>query len=296
MNRHEATELLDFWYDRQQTGRDVVFEFYGWWSKADNEVQPHASLADVRESVPTAGNAGGDGETTKKTKRKTAVRVVIPSDHTSDSDEDDDRPRALPAKSAEKQAVWNIKGLSRPAKQQPKSTSRVAGDDSEDEFNAPDSSEAPSEEDMSDAGKNTLTRKQTAVPPKKKPAHPTKPSAGRVQSNAPDKMATTEDPSASRAPPTPIEKPRRVGPASRMAGASQQVAEVKLQGKKRGREAALEGLPEKRVRTEVKTKKRAAEGRLEESPAKRTRSKTAEVPPKRSKKPNSRYAGNFVKS
>jgi hypothetical protein len=81
-----------------------------------------------------------------------------------------------------------------------------------------------------------------------------------------------------------------------MAGASQQVAEVKLQGKKRGREAALEGLPEKRVRTEVKTKKRAAEGRLEESPAKRTRSKTAEVPPKRSKKPNSRYAGNFVKS
>ncbi|KAG2745653.1 hypothetical protein P692DRAFT_20648441, partial [Suillus brevipes Sb2] len=30
MNRHEATELLDFWYDRQQTGRDVVFEFYSW--------------------------------------------------------------------------------------------------------------------------------------------------------------------------------------------------------------------------------------------------------------------------
>ncbi|KAG2746279.1 hypothetical protein P692DRAFT_20876387 [Suillus brevipes Sb2] len=123
MNRHEATELLDFWYDRQQTGRDVIFEFYGWWSKADNEVKPHRSLADVRESVPTAGNAGGDGETTKKTKRKTAVHVVIPSDHTSDSDEDDDRPRAPPAKSAEKQAVWNIKGLSRPAKQQPKSTS-----------------------------------------------------------------------------------------------------------------------------------------------------------------------------
>ncbi|KAG2744599.1 hypothetical protein P692DRAFT_20744008 [Suillus brevipes Sb2] len=246
--------------------------------------------------MPTARNAGKDGETTKKTKRKTAVHVVIPSDHTSDSDEDDDQPRAPLAKSAKKQAVWNIKGLSCLAKQQPKSTSQVAGDDSEDEFNAPDSSEAPSEEDMSDAGKNTHTRKQTAVPPKKKPAHPTKPSAGRVQSNAPDKMATTKDSSASRAPPTPIEKPRRVGLASQMASTSQQVAEVQLQGKKRGREAAMEGLPEKHVRMEVKTKKRAAECRLEESPAKCTSSKTAEVPPKRSKKPNSRYAGNFVKS
>ncbi|KAG1767941.1 hypothetical protein EDD22DRAFT_844276 [Suillus occidentalis] len=29
INRHKATELLDFWYDRQQTGQDVVFEFYG---------------------------------------------------------------------------------------------------------------------------------------------------------------------------------------------------------------------------------------------------------------------------
>ncbi|KAG2742514.1 hypothetical protein P692DRAFT_20879206 [Suillus brevipes Sb2] len=160
MNRHKATELLDFWYDRQQIGQDVIFEFYGWWSKANNEVKPHVSLADVWESVPTAGNAGGDGETTKKTKRKTAVCVVIPSDHTSDSDEDDDQPRAPPAKSAEKQAVWNIKGLSCPAKQQPKSTSQVAGDDSEDKFNAPDSSKAPSEEDMSDAGKNTRTMVQ----------------------------------------------------------------------------------------------------------------------------------------
>ncbi|KAG2743339.1 hypothetical protein P692DRAFT_20681146, partial [Suillus brevipes Sb2] len=33
MNRDEATELLDFWFDRQQNCRDVTFEFYGWWSK-----------------------------------------------------------------------------------------------------------------------------------------------------------------------------------------------------------------------------------------------------------------------
>ncbi|KAG2744276.1 hypothetical protein P692DRAFT_20677845, partial [Suillus brevipes Sb2] len=30
MNRDEATELLDFWFDRQQNCRDVTFEFYGW--------------------------------------------------------------------------------------------------------------------------------------------------------------------------------------------------------------------------------------------------------------------------
>ncbi|KAG2748120.1 hypothetical protein P692DRAFT_20735432, partial [Suillus brevipes Sb2] len=42
MNRHKATELLDFWYNRQQNSQDVVFEFYGWWSKADKEVKPIA--------------------------------------------------------------------------------------------------------------------------------------------------------------------------------------------------------------------------------------------------------------
>ncbi|KAG1849739.1 hypothetical protein F4604DRAFT_1934766 [Suillus subluteus] len=40
MNRNEATELLDFWYNRQQTCQDITFEFYGWWSKADKEVKP----------------------------------------------------------------------------------------------------------------------------------------------------------------------------------------------------------------------------------------------------------------
>ncbi|KIK33288.1 hypothetical protein CY34DRAFT_99860, partial [Suillus luteus UH-Slu-Lm8-n1] len=30
MNRHEATELLDFWYNSQKNCRDAVFEFYGW--------------------------------------------------------------------------------------------------------------------------------------------------------------------------------------------------------------------------------------------------------------------------
>ena len=40
MNRDEATELLDFWFDRQQNCWDVTFEFYGWWSKADKEVKP----------------------------------------------------------------------------------------------------------------------------------------------------------------------------------------------------------------------------------------------------------------
>jgi hypothetical protein len=44
--------------------------------------------------VPTARNVEGDGKTTKKTKWKTTVCVVIPSDGTSDADadEDDDRP------------------------------------------------------------------------------------------------------------------------------------------------------------------------------------------------------------
>ncbi|KAG1767940.1 hypothetical protein EDD22DRAFT_844275 [Suillus occidentalis] len=105
-----------------------------------------------------------------------------------------------------------------------------------------------------------------------------------------------KDLSTSHAPPTPIEKPRRVEPASWIAGTSQQVTKVQLQGKKHGRDAALEGLPKKRIRTQIKTKKYSAEDWLQESQVKRTRSKMAEVPLKRSKKLNLRYASNFVKS
>ncbi|KIK32098.1 hypothetical protein CY34DRAFT_19293 [Suillus luteus UH-Slu-Lm8-n1] len=174
----------------------------------------------------------------------------------------------------------NIKGLNRPAKH-PKSTSWAG-------------------EDVSDVQKKTWCMKQTAVHEKRKPARPNKPSAAQVQSNASDRLATAEDPSASRAPPTPVDKPRRVGPASRTTGTTprgaSRVKEVQLQGKKCGREDAEQGSPPKCARAEVKSKKRSAEDHIQELPAKRTRSKTAKVARKRSKKPNSRYAGNFVKS
>lgn len=29
MNQHKVTKLLDFWYERQQNCRNIVFEFYG---------------------------------------------------------------------------------------------------------------------------------------------------------------------------------------------------------------------------------------------------------------------------
>ncbi|KAG1766483.1 hypothetical protein EV702DRAFT_1050658 [Suillus placidus] len=263
MNQHKATELLDFWYNRQQTCRDIVFEFYGWWSKADKEVKPPVNV--IR----------GKGKTRTRTKRKSAVQMVD-----SDSSGDEDNNQVPKAKSIYKTAVPKTKGMTKPTKQDPKSKSRVNQEGSEDEFNAPDSSEESSDDDVPAVGKGnakkTHLRKQPAVPAHVNPALPGRPSV--VQPTA------------------------AVGPASRPGGAlrsklgdpSKQTAGEPRRGKKHGVEVVLQGSPEKRVRVETNRKKRSAEDLLEGSPAKRTRSKTTDVPPKRSKKPNSRYTTNFV--
>ncbi|KAG1771388.1 hypothetical protein EV702DRAFT_1049011 [Suillus placidus] len=111
-----------------------------------------------------------------------------------------------------------------------------------------------------------------------------------------------QDPSASQAPPTPLDKPRRVGPASRPGGtlrkktAPHQIVGEPNHGKKCGPEGGLEGSPKKRTRVEHRGKKHVAEDPLEGSPAKCTRSKMTEDLPKRSKKPNSKYAADCVQS
>ncbi|KAG2337827.1 hypothetical protein BDR05DRAFT_1004702 [Suillus weaverae] len=293
MNRHEATELLDFWYDRQQIGRDVVFEFYGWWSKADQEVKPLVKLISPSEV---------DDQST--------VWMV-----NSDSSGNEDNDQVPKEKSAYKPAVPKTKGMPKLTKQHPKSKSRVNPEGSEDEFNAPDSSEESSNGDIPavDKGnvKKTHLRKQPVAPMQVNPALPRRPSvvqpaaASRVgnPTNTADGTKTAEEPSASRAPPTPLDKPHRVGPASHPGGAlhskqadpSKQTAGEPKCGKEHGIEVALQGSPEKRVWVEMNRKKHSAKDPLEGSPAKHTRSKTMDVPPKRSKKPNSRYT-NFVQS
>ncbi|KAG2738707.1 hypothetical protein P692DRAFT_20757936 [Suillus brevipes Sb2] len=132
-------------------------------------------------------------------------------------------------------------------------------------------------------GKKTQPAKQTTAASKMKPK------AAQPSSRA-------KEQSALQAPPTPLEKPCRVGPASRTVGSSKQTIDPPVQGKKRSRDDDSHESPEKHVWVEKNSKKRPAGDAVQESPAKRTRSKTAEVPQKRSKKPNSRYTDNFVKS
>ena len=289
MNRHEATELLDFWYNRQQNSRDVVFEFYGWWSKADKEVKPPVFDTSSTEDHPAVTlpkeTPGRKGMAATRTGRKSAVHVVIPPETSDEEDEGEEEQQAPKATSVQKKVVWSIKEMKRGSKRQPTAKSRQETDASDDEFNDPDSSEEDSGDDVPAVGvrQKTQPAKETAA------ASKTKPKAAQPSSRA-------EEPSASQAPPTPLEKPRRVGPASRTVGASKQTVDPPVRGKKRSRDNESHESPEKRVRVEKNSKKRPAGDAVQESPAKRTRSKTAEVPQKRSKKPNSRYTDNFVKS
>ncbi|KAG2341411.1 hypothetical protein BDR05DRAFT_949740 [Suillus weaverae] len=168
MNRHEATELLDFWYDRQQIGQDVIFEFYGWWSKADQEVKPPVKLISLSEVDDQAGmlhkgNLGGKGKTGTMTRRKSMVWMV-----NSDSSGDEDDDQVPKGKSAYKPAVPKTKGMPKLTKQHPKSKSRVNPEGSEDEFNALDSSEESSDGDIPAVGKGSVKkmhlRKQPVAP------------------------------------------------------------------------------------------------------------------------------------
>ncbi|KAG2743410.1 hypothetical protein P692DRAFT_20878599 [Suillus brevipes Sb2] len=91
MNRNEATEHLDFWYNRQQNSWDVVFEFYGWWSKADKEVKPSVFDTSPTEDHPAVTlpkeTPGHKGMAATRTGRKSTVHVVIPPENSDEEDE-----------------------------------------------------------------------------------------------------------------------------------------------------------------------------------------------------------------
>ncbi|KAG1740977.1 hypothetical protein EDB19DRAFT_2038989 [Suillus lakei] len=74
MNWEEATELLDFWYDRQENCWDVTFEFYGWWSKADKEVKPLVEkMAEEEGGGQGKKNPGGKAKIGASTRQKSGV-------------------------------------------------------------------------------------------------------------------------------------------------------------------------------------------------------------------------------
>ncbi|KAG1849003.1 hypothetical protein F4604DRAFT_1687540 [Suillus subluteus] len=111
MNRNEATKLLDFWYNRQQTCRDITFEFYSWWSKADKEVKPPVGKMSLFEDDKPVDdqrgkNLGGKGKTQKRTGQNPTAMV----DDTSDSSDEDGvltHGQKPPKKTAKKH--WNSK-------------------------------------------------------------------------------------------------------------------------------------------------------------------------------------------
>lgn len=64
-----ATEVLQFWYDRQEEGEDTVFMFIGWW---DGDAQDMLLAADKDDSIvlqerPNAKSKGKSGGRFKQT-------------------------------------------------------------------------------------------------------------------------------------------------------------------------------------------------------------------------------------
>ncbi|KAG1777148.1 hypothetical protein EV702DRAFT_1045540 [Suillus placidus] len=178
MNRDEATKLLDFWYNRQESCQNVVFKFYRWWSKADKEVK-----LPVRQP-------------TKKTAQKHSV-----------------------------------------------SKPRISLEESADEFRVPDSSEESLDDKFPVATNGNASVKYTGH-----------------KANASDMV---QEPSASRAPPTPMDNPRRVGPTYHPGGV--------VRCKRGGAKVTAPSSPKKLTKTQTQCKKHPAEEQLDESPTKCTK-------------------------
>ncbi|KAG1720699.1 hypothetical protein EDB19DRAFT_1835836 [Suillus lakei] len=247
MNQEEATELLDFWYDRQENCQDVMFEFYSWWSKADKEVKPLVGkMAEEEGGGQGKKNLGGKAKTGASTRQKSGVRVADPSD----SLDSEDRHPAKKAKPAKGNKAKTTKGIQ--AKKTSRSKYQVASDDSGDDSYGRDSSD-----EFLDDERPTGRKGKESIQPKtnrlgKKGVPPELKKAKEVDSEH-SAYEEPDDDNARKA----IDKPNQTRPNG---------------------------------------KKCAAEDPLDESPAKRTRSKMVDVLLKRSKRLNSKYASNFVRS
>ncbi|KAG1778650.1 hypothetical protein EV702DRAFT_1196163 [Suillus placidus] len=268
------------------------------------------------------GKSGRQSKTGKKLGRTSAATMDETSDHS-----DDDNVLMHRRKPTKKTAQKH--SMSKP---------RISSEESADEFRVLDSSEESSDDEIlaGTNGKASVKGKTRGSGRNKTPLgiiEEEQPSAEKSSNRAPDTghkanaSDTVQEPSASRAPPTPINKPRRVEPASCPGGvvrhkpgdksketpgdqhpgkrggaevaapsSPKKPTKTQTQGKKRPAEEQLDESPAKCTKVQAKGKKCPAEDLLDESPAKCTRSKTTDVPPKRSKKPNSKYAGNFVHS
>ncbi|KAG1812328.1 hypothetical protein EV424DRAFT_1542185 [Suillus variegatus] len=215
MTRHKATKLLEFWYDRQENCQDAVFEFHGWWNKAEKEVRP-----------PVRWNSKG------KSWKKSTVQVTAQSDSSGDAGADIQGPRIK----ADKQLARNTQSSRNIQVSMDIAVSDDAEESSSDEIWIPMThktlvnmpgrtsgkggvhppSKITQQEDPERAQMINDTLKPTLVK-HLDPGEPTGKSQADERSDIPDAIGMTE-PSASRYTQPPHGNHRRVGPASQPAG------------------------------------------------------------------------------
>jgi hypothetical protein len=304
MTRNEATKLLDFWYDRQKNCQDVIFEFCGWWSKADKEVKPPVGW--VREfavmSTQTQKMAGKQ-TTRASTRGKSNSRAVAQS---TGSDDEDDR---VQSRKIMKAATQTANGDRNAGKKHQMSTSRVVSEAPDALIHRSSLSEGTLGDDMPVTGmrKAQMNMKKRIDRKSRNGRGEHLQTLSRATHPDVDDDGITEQ-SVSQAPDATADQRRKVGPASRPAGKLRAQrgerssldeapnSEQNPGGRiKQGSKHSSNVHPEERPRVESHKRTRLAEDVLDDSPTKRTRSHATDVPQKRAKKPNSRYTNNFVR-
>ncbi|KAG1823864.1 uncharacterized protein BJ212DRAFT_1296390 [Suillus subaureus] len=135
-------------------------EFYGWWSKADKEVKPpvasiiEAEVSEQEGELPKR-TSGGKGKTRTLNKQKSKVRVVVPPNSLNDGKETKSWVTMIASK---KSKVLPVKTTSVLKPQ-------VDSEDSEDAFQAPNSSDKPLGDEMLDVriGKASVNQKASRL-------------------------------------------------------------------------------------------------------------------------------------
>ncbi|KAG1891929.1 uncharacterized protein F5891DRAFT_986423 [Suillus fuscotomentosus] len=175
---------------KEEAGRDATFEFNGWWSKSDKEIKPPIRW-------PKECDQDCEDEELPKLVRRYAEQAVVQSDSSGD---DDDTPRTWThtAKQRSRQLIMKSRGKTKPEKASGSSNSRQ---------------EFAWELVGGDVASNITTRQPAKT-------RLTQSTALHSISEAVDTTlgVGVPEPSASQAPPTPLDNPRRVGPASRPGG------------------------------------------------------------------------------
>ncbi|KAG2112360.1 uncharacterized protein F5147DRAFT_771426 [Suillus discolor] len=322
-----ATELLQFWCNRQEEGEERVLEFIGWW---DNDKEDMVLTADIEVPVTTPRKTKTKPKQTLGFSRKTAHQPQQSSAGQSKSG-----ANAKTKRVTHESETKLINGTTTSGGPQKNAKGNRSYDEGLDAAKTTADESLPKQSDDSD---DDILSRQKLIEAKKRSGHPVSMSRsddsnGDVEENICKKVKPvgtrgkktvssvkagahvrkSSEPELSTSTTAIAPKERAALPPMEAGGASgartKSIVRGTTRGQKRTAEECLEGSPAKRMRHQaavqqdkvaarqarVKPGKKPVEDITDGSPSKQTRSRTSQpAAGKRYRKPNSRY-NDYVK-